>query len=288
MSTFFTLALDGISNSALYFLMAAGLTLIFGLLRVINFAHGGLFVWGAYAATFLYSAMHQFWLSLCAGILIGGLLGWLLERGLLTAVYGDGNQQLLLTMGVLILLSELIEIPFGRDPVLATVPPILHHSWVIDHVTIVAYSLFTIGMGACIFGILVYLLQKTRVGLIIRAGVNNQSLVEARGIPIRRLFTIVFLLGAALAGFAGALAGPYYGSITPSMGMDMQLNAFITVVLGGLGSLSGSLIGSLLIGLTTSFVSYYTPSFAVLANVLLMTLVLLVRPQGLFGEGEIV
>ncbi|MCI0183760.1 MAG: branched-chain amino acid ABC transporter permease [Acidibacillus sp.] len=287
MNVFLTLALDGISTGALYFLMAAGLTLIFGLLRVINFAHGGIFVWGAYAATFMYSASHQFIWSLLIGTLVGGLLGWLMETGLISAVYGDGNQQLLVTMGILIVLTEIIQILFGRDPVLSEAPPFLNHSWIIGHVILVEYPLFTIVMAAIVFGLLMYILRKTRLGLIIRAGVDNRALVEARGIPIRRIFTVVFILGAALAGFAGALSGPYYGAVTPSMGLDMQLNAFIIVVLGGLGSLIGSLVGSLLIGLATAIVSYYTPSFAVLANVLLMTTILLIRPQGLFGEGEI-
>lgn len=288
MSVVFTLALDGISNSALYFLMAAGLTMIFGLLRVINFAHGGLFVWGAYTATFMYSATHQFALSILAGVAVGAVLGWLMERGLIAAVYGDGNQQLLMTMGVLIVLTELVQIPFGSNPVSSTAPSALNHSWVIGHVAVVEFQLITIVLGVMVFAVLVYLLQRTRLGLMIRAGVGNRELVEARGIPIRRIFTIVFVLGAALAAFAGALAGPYYGSVTPEMGINMQLNAFIIVVLGGLGSLQGSLVGSLLIGVATAVVSYFAPSLSVLVNVLLMTAILLARPQGLFGEVEVV
>ncbi|WAH36172.1 branched-chain amino acid ABC transporter permease [Alicyclobacillus dauci] len=286
MSVFATLLMNGIANAALYFLMAAGLTLIFGLMRVINFAHGGLYLWGGYIAMFLYTSTHNFVVALIGGFVVGGLLGFLMERGLLASVYRDGNGQLLMTMGILVVLSELIKVPFGRNPQSSTVPHGLNHSWIAGHVVIVGYNVFIIIVGILVYLALQVTLHRSRLGVIIRAGVGNPELVEARGIPIRRIFTLVFILGAALAGFAGALAGPFFGSVTPTMGMDMQLNAFIIVVLGGLGSLNGSLIGSLMIGIATAVVSYFLPTAAILVNVLLMAVVLVIRPEGLFGEKE--
>lgn len=287
MTVALTLVLNGIANSALYFLMAAGLTLIFGLLRVINFAHGGFYLWGAYIGTFLYAVTNSFVIAVLGGVVVGAVLGILAERGLLASVYGQGTQQLLLTMGMFIFLAQLVKLPFGNDPITANAPAWLGHSWIVLHVAVVEYQVFAIVVGALVYGALLWLLRFTRLGLIVRAGVTNPDLVQARGVAIRRVFTAVFALGAALAGLAGALAGPYLGSVTPDMGMNMQLNAFIIVVLGGLGSLNGSLVGSLLIGVATAVVSYYAPSLAVVSAVVVMAIVLVIRPNGLFGSKEV-
>lgn len=287
MTVLLTLVLNGLANSAVYFLMAAGLTLIFGLLRVLNFAHGGFYLWGAYVAAFLYTSTHSFVAAILGGIIVGALIGWLSERGLMRSAAGDGTQQLLITMGIFIVLSELVKIPFGRNPINANTPVALNHSWMFGHVVIVEYQVFVLLIGLVVYLGLWLLLKRTRLGLVVRAGVANPELVEARGIAVRRVFTAVFVLGAALAGLAGALAGPYFGSVTPEMGMDMQLNAFIIVVLGGLGSLNGSLVGSLLIGIATAVVSYYASSLAVLSSVIVMAIVLVIRPHGLFGSREV-
>lgn len=284
MSVFATLLLNGISNGALYFLMAAGLTLIFGLMRVVNFAHGGLYLWGSYSATFLYTSTHSFLVALIGGALTAGMLGLIMEKGLIAPVYRDETGQLLITMGIMVLLSEMVKIPFGINALSSDVPPALGHSWLAGHFVLVEYQMFALAMGVIVYVGLKLVLRRTKIGITIRAGVGNPELVEARGIPIRKVFTAVFVVGAALAGFAGALAGPYFGSVTPDMGFDMQLNAFIIVVVGGIGSLDGSLVGSLLIGIVTAFVSYFFSSFAVLVNVAVMAIVLLIRPQGLFGE----
>lgn len=284
MAVFGTLLMNGIANGALYFLMAAGLTLIFGLMGVVNFAHGGLYLWGGYGATFLYAATHQFLLSLIGGALLAGLIGLVVEKGLVAPVYRDETGQVLITMGVMVVLSELVKIPFGINAVSDNVPPMLAHSWLSGHFVLVEYQVVTLIAGAVVYVALKWLLHRTRLGMTIRAGVGNPELVQARGIAIRHVFTAVFVLGAALAGLAGALAGPYFGSVSPTMGFDMQLNAFIIVVVGGIGSLDGSLVGSLLIGVATAFVSYEYSSLAVLVNVLVMAIVLLIRPHGLFGE----
>lgn len=288
MTVALTLMFNGLANSAIYFLMAAGLTLIFGLLRVINFAHGAFYLWGAYCATFLYASTHSFAVALLGGIAVGMALGWLSERGLMASIYGQGTQQLLITMGIFVLLSELVKIPFGRNPVSSSAPNWVDKSWLIGHVIIIQYQVFAIAIGIVVYLLLLLLLQRTRIGLVVRAGVTNPELVEARGIAVRRVFTAVFVLGAALAGFAGALAGPYFGSVTPDMGFSMQLDAFIIVVLGGLGSLTGSMVGSVLIGVSTAVVSYYASSLAVVSSVVLMAIVLVIRPHGLFGSKEVV
>lgn len=286
MSVVITLLLNGLANSATYFLMAAGLTLIFGLLRVINFAHGGFYVWGAYVGTFFYTFSHNFLLSIVGGLMVGGLLGWLSEHWLVARVYREGTQQLLITMGILIVLTESVKLPFGPNPLNAVTPKMLSKSWMVHGVVIVEYQVFTMVIGLLVYLLLQSVLHQTRLGLVIRAGVRNPQLVAARGVPIRRVFTAMFVSGSALAGFAGALAAPYFGSVTPDMGMNMQLNAFIIVVLGGLGSLNGSLVGSLLIGVATAVVSYYAPSLAMLVSVVVMAVVLMVRPHGLFGDKE--
>jgi branched-chain amino acid transport system permease protein len=288
MSVVLTLVFNGLANSALYFLMAAGLSLIFGLLRVINFAHGAFFIWGAYVATWLYSVSHSFPLAAGVGIITAALLGFLSERVLIRHVYGDPTQQLLITMGILMVLTELVQLPFGRNPVSSLTPPLLRHSYVWHHFVLVEFQLFTILVGLVVYILLLLLLQKTRLGVIVRAGVSNADLVQARGIPIRRYFTLIFTLGAALAGLGGVLSGPYFGSLSPDAGMSMQLTAFIIVVLGGLGSLKGSMAGSLLIGLATAFVSYYAPSLAAISSVLVMAMILMWRPEGLFGKKEMV
>lgn len=286
MGIYLTLALNGIVNGSLYFLMAAGLTLIFGLMRVVNFAHGGLYLWGAYLAAFTFVTTGNFTLALAAGAVVAIVLGVVMERGLIAFVYHNENGQLLVTMGIMLILTELIKVPFGPSELSANTPNDLSNSWLVGQVVIVQYQLFMIAASVIVFLLLLWVLHKTRLGMIVRAGVYNPDLVEACGIAIRRVFTMVFAVGAGLAGLAGAIAGPYLGAVTPTMGFDMQLNVFIIVVVGGLGSLTGSFVASMLIGILTAVVSFYFSSLAVLVNVLVMVVVLLIRPQGLFGERE--
>lgn len=286
MSVYLTLGLNGVVNGSLYFLMAAGLTLIFGLLRVVNFAHGGLYQWGAYLSSLLFSATGSFLVATVAGVLFTALIGVLMERWLIRPVYRNETGQLLITMGAMLILAESVKIPFGVNPLNVNTPSSLNGSWLAGGVVIIEYQVFMVAAGLAVFGLLQWMLRATRIGLVIRAGVYNPDLVEACGIPIQRVFTFLFAAGAGLAGLAGVLAGPYLGSVTPSMGFDMQLNAFIIVVVGGLGSLSGSFVGSMLIGILTAFVSFYFSSFAVLVNVAVMMIVLLIRPHGLFGGRE--
>ncbi|MHB1683887.1 MAG: branched-chain amino acid ABC transporter permease [Bacilli bacterium] len=286
MAVLLTLALNGIVNGSLYFLMAAGLTLIFGLMRVVNFAHGGLYQWGAYSGTLIFMVTDNFAVSLLGGCLVAALFGVVMERGLIASVYRNETGQLLVTMGIMLILTEFIKIPFGPNELSANTPASLSNSWLVGHVVIIEYQVFMIAAGVVVFLLLQWMLIKTRIGVIIRAGIHNPELVEACGIPIRRVFTLMFAVGAGLGGLAGALAGPYFGAVTPDMGFSMQLNAFIIVVIGGMGSLAGSFVGSMIVGIVTAFVSYYYSSLAVLVDVVVMVIVLLLRPQGLFGKRE--
>lgn len=286
MAVLLTLGLNGIVNGSLYFLMAAGLTLIFGLMRVVNFAHGGLYQWGAYSGTLIFTVTGNFAVSLLGGCLVAALLGVVMERGLIASVYRNETGQLLVTMGIMLILTEFIKIPFGPNELSANTPAGLSNSWLVGHVVIIEYQVFMIAAGVAVFLLLQWMLSKTRIGVIIRAGIHNPELAEACGIPIRRVFTLMFAVGAGLGGLAGALAGPYFGAVTPDMGFSMQLNAFIIVVIGGMGSLAGSFVGSMVVGIVTAFVSYYYSSLAVLVDVVVMVIVLLLRPQGLFGKKE--
>ncbi len=286
MAIVLTLLLNGVANGALYFLTAAGLTLVFGLMRVLNFAQGGVYLWGGYVATAIFTATNNFLLAILGAIVASGLIGFLIEWGLIRPVYQNGTGQLLITMGAMLVLSEAIKIPFGPNELNSGTPTLLSQTWLVGQVVIIEYQVFIIVISVLLFLLMKWILQKSRIGITIRAGVHNPDLVEAQGIPLKRLFTMVFVAGAVLAGIAGALSGPYFGSVTPTMGFDTQLNAFIIIVVGGLGSLEGAFVGSFLIGIVTAVVSYYTPSLAILVNVLVMAAVLLVRPQGLWGELE--
>lgn len=284
MDILISLLINGIATGVVLFLLASGLSLIFGLMDVLNFAHGALYMWGAYVGTWLYTLTHSFSLSLIAAICTGLLLGFLLEKFTIRPLYGAHVPQILITLGVMLVLSEAVKIVFGADIVSSQVPAWLDGSWQVHQITIVKYRIFTIGVGLLVLAVVQYLLNFTRIGIYIRAGVQNREMVQALGVNIRRINSYVFAVAAALAALGGMIAGPYFGSLTPSMGNDFQMSAFIVVVIGGLGSFFGSFVGALLIGLTTSFVAYVWPEYTIAVNIVLMTIVLLIRPSGLFGQ----
>jgi len=287
METFLTLLFSGLSTAALYYLLAAGLSLSFGLLRVLNFAHGAVFLWGAYTGMLVYQLTHSLVLAALAGTLLGGGLGWILERTLLRPAYGNMVVQVLTTLGAFYVLSEAIKIPFGPDQVGVGVPAFLRGAWVLGGIAVVKVNVMLVTVGVLVWGLGWLWLTRTRLGLIVRAGIDNPEMVMALGIPIRRVFTAVFVAGAAMAALGGVLAGQYFGALSPDMGLQSMLNAFIVVVVGGLGSYNGTAVGALLVGLIGAFASYYLPSQIVGAvNVFFMALVLIFRPEGLFGEKE--
>lgn len=282
MELWINLTVNGLATGMLVFLIASGLTLIFGLMSVLNFAHGGLFAWGAYAGVWFYSITSSFTLALIGAILTGAVLGFITEKMIITPVYGDHVQQILITLGFMLVLSEMLKVVWGPNQIAAKVPPALAGSWEFGDVLIIKYRLFIIVIGFLVFGIFQYILKRTKIGLIVRAGVLNKEMVQALGINIKRVFLLVFMTGAALAAFGGALMAPYSGVIYAEMGMDFAILAFIVVVIGGMGSFPGSLFAAILVGLAGSYMAYYVPDLSLAVNMIIMVIVLVFRPQGLF------
>lgn len=282
MELWINLTVNGLATGMLVFLLASGLTLIFGLMSVLNFAHGGLFAWGAYAGVWFYTITSSFTLALIGAILTGAVLGFITEKLIISPVYGDHVQQILITLGFMLVLSEMLKVVWGPNQIAAKVPPALAGSWEIGDILIIKYRLFIIIIGFIVFGIFQYILKRTKIGLIVRAGVLNKEMVQALGINIKRVFLLVFMTGAALAAFGGALMAPYSGVIYAEMGMDFAILAFIVVVIGGMGSFPGSLFAAILVGLAGSYMAYYVPDLSLAVNMIIMVIVLIFRPQGLF------
>jgi branched-chain amino acid transport system permease protein len=277
------LTINGLATGMLIFLLAAGLTLIFGLMDVLNFAHGGLFAWGAYAGIWTYGETGSFLIGIGAAVITGLILGLLMERFIITPVYGNHVQQILITLGVMLVLSEGLKVVWGPDQMSAKAPAWLEGSWLVGGVIIIKYRLFIICVGLLVLLATLFLLNKTKLGLIVRAGVMDKEMVQALGINIKRVFMFVFMLGSAMAALSGVLLGPYSGVIYAEMGLEFAILAFIVVVIGGMGNILGSAFAAILVGLSGAFMAYYVPDLSLAVNMLLMAVVLLFRPQGLFG-----
>jgi len=282
MELLMNLTINGLATGMLIFLLAAGLTLIFGLMDVLNFAHGGLFAWGAYASVWFYALTDSFVLAILGAILTGVILGFITEKLIITPVYGNHVQQILITLGFMLVLTEMLKVVFGPNQIAARTPELLSGSWEIGDVIIIKYRVFIIIMGFLVFGIFQYILKKTKIGLIVRAGVMNKEMVQALGINIKNVFLYVFIAGAALAALGGALMAPYSGVIYAEMGMEFAILGFIVVVIGGMGSFPGSLLAAIIVGITGSYMAYYVPSLSLAVNMMIMAIVLIFRPQGLF------
>lgn len=300
MSTFITLTISGISLAALFFMVSAGLSLIFGLMGVLNFAHGAFFLWGAYAWYEVYSRTGSFWLALLAAFLTGAGLGVVTERIFIRPIYGRPLSQILVTLGLALVLTQLVIAIWGVSPQYFASIPGLSRTLYMGDVYVPSYKLFVIAVGAVVLAAVWALLRYTRLGLIVRAGVENPTMVGALGINVGLVFLGVFALGSALAALGGAVYAPYVNSATADMGQTILLSAIIVVVLGGLGSYLGSALGALIIGLAQNYVPYYTAqleskpfwphqlasidaSAASLISLFLLVVILLVRPQGLMG-----
>jgi branched-chain amino acid transport system permease protein len=277
------LTLNGLATGMLIFLLAAGLTLIFGLMDVLNFAHGGLFAWGAYSGLWIYSKTGSFLIGIIGAILTGFLLGILMEKWIIKPVYGNHVQQILITLGLMLVLSEMLKVIWGPNQITASPPNYLNGSWELGGIIIIKYRVFIILIGLLIFAGVQFLLKKTKIGLVVRAGVMNKEMVQALGINIQKVFMFVFMLGAGMAALSGVLLGPYSGVIHAEMGMEFAILAFIVVVIGGMGNFTGSILAAILVGISGSFMAYYVPDLSLAVNMLLMAVVLIIRPQGLFG-----
>lgn len=292
MSTLVLLAVTGIGLGGLYFLVAAGLALIFGLLRVLNFAHGAFLLLGGYLAWLtaaLLTGGATTLSNLEAGVLLlvalatGAAVGAATERVFIRPLYRRGIAQVLVTVGLALAIGALVVGIWGIEPQPFPVPAWVHGTTRVLGAIVPNSRLVLIAAALAVLATLQCFLRYTRYGLIVRAGVENRDMVAALGIDVRRAFTLVFALGGALAGLGGALAGVYFGAVSPALGTSLLIDAFIVVVIGGLGSVPGAALGALAIGLLQQFANYYASGVGDLASVLLLALVLLVRPRGLLG-----
>jgi len=274
--------LNAVQYGLLLFLLASGLTLIFGIMGVINLAHGSFYMVGAYLAYSLARAIGSLWLAIPIGIIIAFAIGLLLETTIIRRLYKrDHLYQVLLTFGLILVFEELRSILFGNDVHGVAVPALLNFSIPLtETLSYPIYRLFVTGVCLAIAAVMYFVIQKTRVGMMIRAGNSNREMAASLGVNIPLLFALVFAMGMALAAFAGAIAAPIT-SVAPGMGNQILIICFVVVVIGGIGSINGAMIASLLIGLADTLGKVLAPEYSGVAIYLLMAAILLWRPQGL-------
>jgi branched-chain amino acid transport system permease protein len=275
--------LNGIQYGLLLFLLASGLTLIFGIMGVINLAHGSFYMVGAYLAYWLAGATGSLWLALPLGIAISIGVGVILELALIRRLYQrDHLYQVLLTFGLILIFEELRSILFGNDVHGVAIPPALDFSIPLtETLSYPVYRLFISAVCLALAAALYFVIQKTRIGMMIRAGNSNREMAQVLGVNIPLLYTFVFAFGFALAAFAGMIAAPV-SSVFPGMGHHILIICFVVVVIGGIGSIKGAMVAALLIGIADTLGKVLLPEFSGMAVYLLMAIVLIWRPRGLF------
>jgi branched-chain amino acid transport system permease protein len=285
--TFLIQCLNAVQYGLLLFLVASGLTLVFGIMGIINLAHGSFYMLGAYAAFVLAGFTGNLFVAMVLGIILTVILGGLLERFIISRLYArDHLEQVLLTYGLILIFEQLRSIFVGNDVHGINIPAWLNHSvQLTETLRYPVYRLFMSAVCLALAGGLYYLIAHTKLGMTIRAGAENRGMVAALGIDIKTVFRAVFALGVALAAFAGMLAAPV-SSVAPNMGNQVLIISFVVVVIGGVGSVSGALIASLLIGVVESFGSILLPEFSGALVYALMAAVLLWRPNGLMGKAQ--
>lgn len=297
--TWVTLTVAGLAMGMMIFMMASGLTLVFGLMDVLNFAHGIFISVGAYGAASvltrmagrleqpsLASDLSAMVPAVLAAIALAGLLGWFFERVLIRPVYGDHLKQILITMGGLIVFEQLIHVVWGPDIIPLPRPGAITGAFILGEAAIERYRVLAVIVGLALFAAMWLLLNRTRIGLLVRAGVENPEMVESLGYRIKRLFVGVFVAGSGLAGLGGAMWAMYQEQVTAQMGMQVLVVIFIVVIIGGLGSVGGCFVGAMLVGLLANYTGYLAPKLSLGSNILLMVLVLLWRPRGLYPIGK--
>ncbi|TNF51380.1 MAG: branched-chain amino acid ABC transporter permease [Burkholderiales bacterium] len=294
-STWLTLTVAGLAMGMIVFIIASGLTLVFGLMDVLNFGHGVFIALGAFVATTVLASMGQYtvadslWMNLMAllpamlvAMLVAGALGLAFERLIIRPVYGMHLKQILITMGGMIIGEELIKVIWGPEQIPLPLPEALRGSLLLGDAAVAKYRLLAVGVGLVVFAAMVWTLNRTKVGLLIRAGVQDREMVESLGYRIRQLFVGVFVAGSALAGLGGVMWGLYQESVIPQMGHQVNVLIFIVIIIGGLGSTLGALIGALLVGLMANYTGFLVPKVALFSNIALMVAILLWRPQGVY------
>lgn len=290
MDTFILILTTGIGLGALYFLVACGLTLIYGIMGVLNFAHGTFLTVGAFcgvwAATHLFDGTTTlgYFLSLLVGGLGGGLFALLMEQLVIVRLYERHMDQALVTVGVALFVGAILSGWFSNDLRLLPSPPWFTDTFELGKSYLPKDRFVYFGVSISLLILLLALLKFTRIGLIIRAGVENRNMVSALGINVRLAFSTVFFLGGLAAGISGVLIGTYQGGVSPLMGGSYLIYGFIVVVIGGMGSLPGTALSALIIGVLRQFVNYYAPGLGDFVIILILAGVLLFRPQGLLGK----
>jgi branched-chain amino acid transport system permease protein len=297
--TWVTLTVAGLAMGMMIFIMASGLTLVFGLMSVLNFGHGAFVAVGAFAATLVLLPMRG-WLemdsllinlgvlalALTVAMLVTGLLGWAFERIIVRPVYGQHLKQILITMGGMIVAEQLIHVIWGAQTIALPLPTALRGAILLGDAAIEKYRLVAVVVGLLVFIAMFLVLNRTKVGLLVRAGVENGEMVEALGYRIRRLFVAVFAAGSALAGLGGVMWGLYKETLSAAMGSEIMVMIFIVVIIGGLGSVGGCFIGALLMALVANYTGFLAPKIALVSSIILMISVLLWRPSGLYSTSR--
>ena len=294
-STWLTLTVAGLARCMIIFIIASCLTLVFGLMDVLNFGHGVFIALGAFVATSVLGGMSdwtgsdQLWRNLVAvvpamviAMLVAGAVGLAFERFIVRPVYGQHLKQILITMGGMIIGEELIKVVWGPAQIPLPLPEAMRGSLFLGDAAIEKYRVMAVVVGLMVFATLAWVLGRTKIGLLIRAGVQDREMVEALGYRIKRLFIGVFAVGSALAGLGGVMWGLYQQSVVPQMGAQVNILIFIVIIIGGLGSTGGALIGALLVGLMANYTGFLAPKVALFSNIALMVGVLLWRPQGVY------
>jgi branched-chain amino acid transport system permease protein len=293
--TWITLTAAGLAMGMMIFVVASGLTLIFGLMDVLNFGHGAFVAVGAYLAMTVllplagWMQADSLALNLAALALaalaasIGtGALGWGFERVIVMPVYGQHLKQILITMGGLIVAEQAIHVVWGGEQKPMALPTALRGAVTLGDVAVEKFRLLAVAVGLLVFAVMFLVLNRTRIGLLIRAGVENGEMVEALGYRIRRLFVAVFVAGSALAGLGGTLWALYRETLTAAIGSELMVLVFIVIIVGGLGSVGGCFLGAILVALAANYVGYLAPKLALVSNIALMVAILMWRPQGLY------
>ncbi len=294
-STWLTLTVAGLAMGMIVFIIASGLTLIFGLMDVLNFGHGVFIALGAFLATTVlggmgdWSASPEMWRNLVAvfaamlvAMAVAGALGLAFERFIVRPVYGQHLKQILITMGGMIIGEELIKVIWGPQQIPLPLPEGLRGAWLLGEAAVEKYRVVAVVVGLAVFTVLAWTLGRTKIGLLIRAGVQDREMVESLGYRIRQLFIGVFVVGSALAGLGGVMWGLYQQNVIPQIGAQVNVLIFIVIIIGGLGSTTGALVGALLVGLLANYTGFLVPKVALFSNIALMVAILLWRPQGVY------
>ena len=294
-STWLTLTVAGLAMGLIIFIIASGLTLVFGLMDVLNFGHGVFIALGAFVATTVlgglqaYTLVADWWPNLLAmlaamavAMAVAAAVGLAFERFIVRPVYGQHLKQILITMGGMIIGEELIKVVWGPDQIPLPLPEAFKGSLSLADSVVEKFRIFAVAVGAVVFAVMVWVLNRTKIGLLIRAGVQDREMVEALGYRIRRLFVGVFVAGSALAGLGGVMWGLYQQTVVANMGSHVNVLIFIVIIIGGLGSTLGALVGAVLVGLMANYTGYLFPKLALFSNIALMVAILLWRPQGVY------